>query len=88
MKILDVTGQPFNDTTIQKYQFHNYHPYIPGNIGYNDKVRIPIQEFDSFTLPCNRSVDIVRKVEGIPNKFGFRNLKLLLVLELLNLKQE
>lgn len=62
MELLNITGQPFNDTTIQKYEFHNYQPYIPGNINYNDEVRIPIQDLESYTLPCNSYLDIVGKL--------------------------
>lgn len=77
MEHLNVTGQPFNDTTIQKYEFHNYQPYISGNIGYNDEIRIPIQDLDAYTLPCNSYIEIVGKLGkvggGVPTKLKFIN---------------
>lgn len=48
--------------TIQKYVFQNYQPHISGNTGHIDEDRIPIQEQDSYILPCNSYLDIVTKL--------------------------
>lgn len=68
MEVLNVTGEPFNDTTIQKYEFHNYQPYVPGNVGYNDEIRIAIQDLDAYTLPCNSYLEIVGKLRQSDGK--------------------
>ncbi|XP_072377619.1 uncharacterized protein [Diabrotica undecimpunctata] len=77
MEILHVTGQPFNDNTIEEYQFHTYQPYIPGKLGYNDEIRIPIQDLDAFTYPGNSYLYIEGRLlthdNNIPKKLKFIN---------------
>ncbi|XP_050516367.1 uncharacterized protein LOC126891229 [Diabrotica virgifera virgifera] len=68
MEILHVTGQSFNDNTIEEYQFHTYQPYIPGKLGYNDEIRIPIQDLDSFTYPANSYLHIEGRLLTHDNK--------------------
>ncbi|KAJ8926249.1 hypothetical protein NQ314_021398 [Rhamnusium bicolor] len=62
MDLLNVTGQPFSDVTVEDYQFHTYQPYIPGNLNYNDEIRIPIQDLDAYTPPCNSYLYIEGKL--------------------------
>uniref|UniRef100_A0A6P7H8D1 Uncharacterized protein LOC114348470 isoform X1 n=1 Tax=Diabrotica virgifera virgifera TaxID=50390 RepID=A0A6P7H8D1_DIAVI len=77
MEVLHVTGQPYNDTTIQEYQFHAYSPYIPGKLNYNDEIRIPIQDLDAYTLPSTSYLDIEGKLlthdDKEPTKLKFIN---------------
>ncbi|XP_072400494.1 uncharacterized protein [Diabrotica undecimpunctata] len=68
MEILHVTGQPFNDNTIEDYQFHTYQPYIPGKLGYNDDIRISVQDLDSLTFPANSFLYIEGKLATHDNK--------------------
>ncbi|XP_072376606.1 uncharacterized protein [Diabrotica undecimpunctata] len=68
MEILHVTGQPFNDNTIEDYQFHTYQPYIPGKLGYNDEIRISVQDLDSLTFPANSFLYIEGKLATHDNK--------------------
>lgn len=51
----------YNDTTIQNNELHKYQPYFPGNNGYNDEVRIPVQKWDSYPSPCKSHVDMLGK---------------------------
>uniref|UniRef100_A0A6P7HBI7 Uncharacterized protein LOC114348729 n=1 Tax=Diabrotica virgifera virgifera TaxID=50390 RepID=A0A6P7HBI7_DIAVI len=69
-------GQPFSDTTIEDYQYHTYQPYT-SNLNYNDEIRIPIQDLDAYTLPCNSYIYIEGKMltddNKVPTKFQFIN---------------
>ncbi|KAJ8962478.1 hypothetical protein NQ314_005700 [Rhamnusium bicolor] len=62
MDLLNVTGQPFSDNSVEDYQFHTYQPYIPENLNYNDEIRIPIQDLDAYTVPCNSYLYIEGKL--------------------------
>ncbi|KAJ8972050.1 hypothetical protein NQ317_001520 [Molorchus minor] len=62
MDLLNVTSEPFSDNSVEDYQFHTYQPYIPGNLNYNDEIRIPIQDLDTFTAPCNSYLYIEGKL--------------------------
>ncbi|XP_050516669.1 uncharacterized protein LOC126891535 [Diabrotica virgifera virgifera] len=77
MEILHVTGQPFNDYSIEEYQFHTYQPYIPGKLGYNDEIRIPIQDLDALTVPANSYLYIEGQLlthdNKVPTKLKFIN---------------
>lgn len=77
MDLLNITQQPFNDKSIEDYQFHSYQPYTSGNLNYNDEIRIPIQELDSYTAPCNSYLYIegkLTKEDGTPvTKLEFIN---------------
>lgn len=52
MDILDVTQQPLVDSSIVNLEYHNYQPFVTAKFSYNDEIRIPIQELDAYTLPC------------------------------------
>lgn len=77
MELLNITGHPYSDTSIEDYQFHTYQPYIPGNLNYNDEIRIPIQELDAYTAPCNSFLYIEGKLlkedDSVPSKLRFIN---------------
>lgn len=77
MEILNITGLPFSDLTIEEYKFHNYQPYVTGSVNYNDEIRIPIQDLDSYTLPCNSYLYIEGKLStvtgAVPTKLKFIN---------------
>ncbi|XP_074040053.1 uncharacterized protein [Leptinotarsa decemlineata] len=77
MDLLNVTGEPFSDTTIEDYQFHTYQPYNSGALNYNDEVRISVQDLDAYTLPCNSLLYIEGKIltdqNKVPTKFQFIN---------------
>ncbi|CAH1105295.1 unnamed protein product [Psylliodes chrysocephalus] len=77
MEVLHVTGQPFNDTTIDDYQFHTYQPFITGKLNYNDEIRIPIQDLDAYTLPLKSYLYIEGKLltdaGKVPTKLQFIN---------------
>ena len=52
MDILNVTQQPLIDNSIIDFEYHNYQPFVTAKFDYNDEIRIPIQELDAYTLPC------------------------------------
>lgn len=53
MELLNISGRPYSDASIEGYEFHSYQPYVQGNLNYNDELRIAVQELDTFTAPCN-----------------------------------
>ncbi|GAB1860705.1 Double jelly roll-like domain-containing protein [Camponotus japonicus] len=50
--ILSIGGEPVFDDRIVKIESHTYNPYANTTFGYSDKIRIPIQQLDLYTLPC------------------------------------
>jgi hypothetical protein len=50
--ILSIGGEPVFDDRIVKIETHTYNPYANTTFGYNDEIRIPIQQQDLYTLPC------------------------------------
>ncbi|KAJ8937100.1 hypothetical protein NQ318_013058 [Aromia moschata] len=77
MDLVNVTKQPFSDDAVQDYQFHTYQPCVAGNFDYNDEIRIPIQDLDAHTAPCNSYLYIegkLAKADGtVPTKLEFIN---------------
>ncbi|KAG5321201.1 SETMR methyltransferase, partial [Acromyrmex heyeri] len=49
--ILNIGGEPIFDDRIVKFEIHTYNPYI-NTFGHSDEIRIPIQQQDLYTLPC------------------------------------
>ncbi|XP_025263179.1 uncharacterized protein LOC112637512 [Camponotus floridanus] len=50
--ILSIGGEPVFDDRIVKIESHTYNPYANITFGYSDEIRIPIQQQDLYTLPC------------------------------------
>ena len=50
--ILDVEEDPIFDGRIVKIETHTYIPYANTTFGFSDEIRIPIQQQDLYTLPC------------------------------------
>ncbi|KYN18876.1 hypothetical protein ALC57_08806 [Trachymyrmex cornetzi] len=50
--ILNITGEPIFDDRIVKIETHTYNPFANTTFGYTDEIRIPIQQQDLYTLPC------------------------------------
>ncbi|XP_039306389.1 uncharacterized protein LOC120358032 [Solenopsis invicta] len=50
--ILNVKGEPIFDDRIIKMETHTYNPYANTTFGNSDEIRIPIQQQDLYTLPC------------------------------------
>ncbi|XP_025261898.1 uncharacterized protein LOC112637118 [Camponotus floridanus] len=50
--ILSIGGEPVFDDRIVKIESHTYNPYANTTFGYSDEIRIPIQQQDLYTLPC------------------------------------
>jgi hypothetical protein len=52
MDILDIRQGPVFDETLWEKEYHTHHPYASSKLGNNDEIRIPIQQQDAYTLPC------------------------------------
>ncbi|XP_077258285.1 uncharacterized protein LOC143895193 [Temnothorax americanus] len=50
--ILNIGGDPIFDDSVVKIETHTYNPYANTTFGHNDEIRIPIQQQDLYTLPC------------------------------------
>ncbi|KAL6265723.1 hypothetical protein P5V15_002526 [Pogonomyrmex californicus] len=50
--ILSIGGAPIFDDRIVRIEIHTYNPYANITFGYSDEIRIPIQQQDLYTLPC------------------------------------
>ncbi|XP_071631895.1 uncharacterized protein [Temnothorax longispinosus] len=50
--ILNIGGEPIFDDSVVKIETHTYSPYANTTFGHNDEIRIPIQQQDLYTLPC------------------------------------
>ncbi|XP_020296075.1 uncharacterized protein LOC109861010 [Pseudomyrmex gracilis] len=51
-EILNVGGKPIFDDCIVKIKTHTYNPYVNTTFEQSDETRIPIQQQDLYTLPC------------------------------------
>ncbi|XP_070526955.1 uncharacterized protein [Cardiocondyla obscurior] len=49
--ILNIRDEPVFDDRIVKIETHAYNPFANTTFGYSDKIRIPIQQKDLYTLP-------------------------------------
>ena len=61
MDILNVNENLLVDNSIVSSEFHTYQPFISSKFDYNDEIRIPIQELDSYTLPS----ESILYIEGV-----------------------
>lgn len=50
--ILNIGGEPVFDDRIVKIETHTYNPYANTTFEHSDEIRIPIQQQDLYTLPC------------------------------------
>lgn len=62
MEILNVTNGPMFDETIWEKEYHTHNPYASSKLGNNDEIRIPIQQQDAYTLPCESYIYIEGRV--------------------------
>ncbi|XP_071632795.1 uncharacterized protein [Temnothorax longispinosus] len=51
-EILNIGTEPVFDDRIVKIEIHTYNPYANTTFDCNDEIRIPIQQQDLYTLPC------------------------------------
>lgn len=59
---LDVTEGYVDDCKITHMQYHSFLPYSTSALSVNDEIRIPIQNMDSYTLPCESYIYIEGKI--------------------------
>ncbi|XP_053976343.1 uncharacterized protein LOC128875055 [Hylaeus volcanicus] len=50
--ILNIGGEPTFDDSIAKIETHTYNSYANTTFEHNNEIRIPIQQQDLYTLPC------------------------------------
>ncbi|XP_020297615.1 uncharacterized protein LOC109862108 [Pseudomyrmex gracilis] len=60
--ILNVRGEPIFDDRIVKIETHTYNPYVNTSFEYSDEIRIPIQQQDLYTLPCQSFLYVKGKI--------------------------
>jgi len=65
--ILSVGGEPIFDERIVKIESHTYNPYANTTFGHSDEIRIPIQQQDLYTLPCESYIYVEGRVR-LPEK--------------------
>jgi len=58
--ILNITGEPIFDDRIVKIETYMYNPFA--NTTYSDEIRIPIQQQDLYTLPCESFLYVERRL--------------------------
>ncbi|XP_076238948.1 uncharacterized protein LOC143182092 [Calliopsis andreniformis] len=62
MDILNIAEQPMFDDRIVKLETHTYKAYANSTFGYNDEIKMPIQQQDLYTLPCESFLYVEGKV--------------------------
>ncbi|XP_070168303.1 uncharacterized protein [Polyergus mexicanus] len=62
--ILNIGGEPIFDDRIVKIETHTYNPYANTTFGNSDEIRIPIQQQDLYTLPCDSFLYIEGRLES------------------------
>jgi len=60
--ILNIEGDPIFDDRIVKLEVHTCNPFTNTTFGYSDEIRIPIQQQDLYTLPCESFLYIEGKL--------------------------
>ena len=61
--ILSIGGKPTFDDRIVKLETHTYNPYVNTTFGYSDEIRIPIEQQDLYTLPCESFLYVEGKLK-------------------------
>ncbi|XP_070166138.1 uncharacterized protein [Polyergus mexicanus] len=62
--ILSISGEPIFDDHIVKIETHTYNPYANTTFGNSDEIRIPIQQQDLYTLPCDSFLYVEGRLES------------------------
>ena len=60
--ILNIGDEPIFDNSIVKIETHTYNPFANTTFGHSDEIRIPIQQQDLYTLPCESFLYIEGKL--------------------------
>ncbi|XP_070171213.1 uncharacterized protein [Polyergus mexicanus] len=70
--ILSIGGEPIFDDRIVKIETHTYNPYANTTFGNSDEIRIPIQQQDLYTLPCDSFLYVEGRLESkeVPSAQG------------------
>lgn len=62
MDVLNIRQGPLFDESLWEKEYHTHHPYASSKFGNNDEIRIPIQQQDAYTLPCESYLYIEGRV--------------------------
>jgi len=60
--ILNIVSDPIFDDRIVKLNVHTYNPFANTTFGHSDGIRIPIQQHNLYTLPCESFLYIEGKL--------------------------
>ena len=72
MDILNVNEKLYVDNSIISSELHTYQPFVSSKFDYNDEIRIPIQELDSYTLPSESLLYIEGSLLNTDGKYTSR----------------
>lgn len=72
MDILNVNESLHVDNSVVSSELHTYQPFISSKFDYNDEIRIPIQELDSYTLPSESVLYIEGSLTNEEGKYSKR----------------
>ena len=62
MDILAIAQGPTFDETLWEKEYQSHNPYASSKLNNNDEIRIPIQQQDIYTLPCESYLYIEGRV--------------------------
>ncbi|XP_070165274.1 uncharacterized protein [Polyergus mexicanus] len=62
--ILSIGGEPIFDDRIVKIETHTYNPYANTTFANSDEIRIPIQQQDLYTLPCDSFLYVEGRIKS------------------------
>ncbi|XP_018301781.1 uncharacterized protein [Mycetomoellerius zeteki] len=60
--ILNIASEPIFDDRIVKIETHTYNSYVNTTFAHSDEIRIPIQQQDLYTLPCDSFLYVERRL--------------------------
>lgn len=69
MDILNVNEKLYIDNSIISSELHTYQPFISSKFEYNDEIRIPVQELETFTLPSESLLYIEGSLANSDEKY-------------------
>ncbi|KAL4118952.1 hypothetical protein QTP88_011830 [Uroleucon formosanum] len=67
---LDVTADYIDDCKITQKSYHSFTPYSSTALSYNEKIRINVQNMDSYTLLCESYIYIEGKINKPTDAIG------------------
>lgn len=73
-KILNILGNVlYEDDSITRLEYHSHLPYTTTTFNNNDEIRLPINQQDVYTLPCESYIHIKLSYTNKDNAFDANN---------------